>query len=232
MELHKKTASAFIEYLERHGYPTHSIVPEWGTSRCSVDIAIVADDGITPVAVYEVKGKKDPRSIDAGINQLKRVRKILNLTVQYSLVFGTEEAPFFEVVDVSKIINNNENAEITSIMADQSALTKPIAYKNVKTGIAGKVVLQKQETAQKRIDHMKPICWLIAAVFVVILVLDAFCLYRLNADRLIMLGGVVIIVLIPFFNEISLQGIFLKRSDDSANKSEPHIPSNKHSIQR
>ena len=51
------------------------------------------------------------------------------------------------------------------------------------------------------------------SIALVLLFLDAFNVYEITPLRLIVLGAVVIIVLLPFFSEISLKDITLKRRD-------------------
>ena len=57
MELYRNTADLFINYLKRHGYPEECIALEYGNKQYAIDIAILARDMITPIAIYEIKGK-------------------------------------------------------------------------------------------------------------------------------------------------------------------------------
>lgn len=219
MELYTRAEDAFIDYLIRHGYPPNRIALEWGIKEYSIDMVILAEDGMTPVAIYEFKQIKSIQAIQAGVRFLRRVREKYNFIVPYFLVFYTEKEPFFDVVDVSKIINNNENFDVQNIINNPAPLAKPIAYEHVKSGIEGKSALRRQSDKQAKIDKLKPICWCILPfVLLTILVLDALCIYELNTERLIVLGITIIIILIPFYSEISLKDFTLKRNHPKDNK--------------
>lgn len=216
MELHKKTTGEFIKYLERHGYPSDRIVPEWGTENCVIDIAVIADDYTTPVAIFEVKGKKTPQSVKMGISQLKRMRNMLDMTVSHSLVFACDTDPFFEVVDVSDMVYNDDgNNDIKHILESTPEAPHFLSYKNIKAGVTAKMVLQEQKKKQTRIDRLKPICWFVVPpVSIILIILDACGVYSFTSERLLFIGGTVVLFLLPFFSEITLKGFALKRNKE------------------
>ena len=212
MELYKNTADNFIKYLKQHGYPNDSVAVEWGTKQCAIDIAILAEDKATPIAIYEIKGEKNQQSIKRGIEQLVRACQLLKITVPCSLVFRIDAPPFFEVIEVSDIVYNRTELDLGEIMKSHPAM-EPISYKNLQSGIGAKVILEKQDAKQKRVDKLKPVCWaLIPFCAIAILLLDAFNIYKLSAERLAVMGSLVIIVLIPFFSEVSVKDFTLKRN--------------------
>lgn len=62
-------------------------------------------------------------------------------------------------------------------------------------------------------DYLKTVCWIIVPIIVVaLLVLDALSLYIFNSERLMVLGIGLLIILLPFFNEISLKNLSVKRN--------------------
>ena len=211
MELYRNTTNAFISYLKKHGYPEKCIALEWGNKQCAIDVAVLAENLLTPIAIYEIKGRKRPDTIRAGISQLKRAVQTLDITVPCNLVFSEKNAVGFEVVDVSGIIYNNEELDVQSIMESQP-LMEPISYQNIQAGVASKVVSRSVERKQEKIDRIKPICWIVFPVIaLVLLLLDALGIYTISFLRLAVLGATVIIVLVPFFSEISLKDFTLKR---------------------
>lgn len=215
MELHKNTTNSFISYLKQHGYPEKSIATEWGTKYCMVDIAILADDRKTPVAIYEIKGKKSKATIEQGIRQLSRLRDMLKLSVPMSLVFGLENKPYFEVLDVSDFIYNAKVVDYDYLLEENDFLQQPISYKNIQLGVSEKKLLQKQEDRIECFDKLKPLCWgLIPLIASALLYLDAIGKYVLTAERLIVLGTVLIVVLLPFFSEISIKDFSFKRKNN------------------
>lgn len=183
MELYRNTTSVFIDYLKRHGYPESCIALEWGTRQCTIDVAILAKDEITPIAIYEIKGSKTPQTIKHGISQLSRASQMLNFTVPCNLVFSKRLEPYFEAIDVSDIIYNKSELDVSSIMEEHPVST-PISYKNMQLGISSKTFIRKQEIKQEHIDKLKPICWIVIPILVlIILVLDALHIYKLTFEK-------------------------------------------------
>lgn len=206
--------NSFIDYLKSYGYPAECIALEWGNSKFTVDVAVLAKDLVTPIAVYEIKIRKTPDIIRRGIDNLKRIVSIYKITVPCTLVLGTDNGTLFEVVDVTKNVYSNEPIDISSLMAPHP-LTKPVSYDNLQAGSTSKALARKISNRQERIDRIKWFCWLLfPVVAVVLLILDALDIYQLTALRLTVVGAVVVVVLIPFFSEISLKDFTFKRKND------------------
>lgn len=211
MELHRSTTEAFIDYLKHHNYPDNSIVLEWGNKYCSFDIAIMADDLVTPVALFEIKGRKTKETISRGIEQLKRATQMLDVSVPCSLVFGTNRPPYFEVFEISDAVYNNVTINHEELLSDYTS-SYPVSYENMIGGATTKILTQKQEKKRKKIDKMKPICWIVFPIIALVFqILDATGVYELTISRLILLGVVVLLVLLPFFSEITLKDFSFKR---------------------
>lgn len=67
---------------------------------------------------------------------------------------------------------------------------------------------------RKRINPINLICWIIIPIAIIlILVLDGFGLYTFNTERIIVLGVAVLVVLIPFFSEITVKNFSIKKED-------------------
>lgn len=211
MELHKNTTEVFINYLKQHNYPQNSIILEWGTKNCAFDIAIVANDLVTPIALFEIKGRKTKDTVLHGIEQLKRATQMLDISVPCSLVFGLEKAPYFEVLEISDIIYNNGSINLPELLSEHP-LSLPISYSNMTAGATTKAITQKQERKRQKIDKIKPLCWGVFPIIgTILLVLDALDIYELTTLRLVLLGTIAILVLVPFFSEITLKDFSFKR---------------------
>lgn len=66
---------------------------------------------------------------------------------------------------------------------------------------------------KNRIDYLKTICWIIVPIIVtVLLVLDALSVYTFTKERLLVLGVGLIIILVPFFSEITVKDFSFKRN--------------------
>lgn len=74
---------------------------------------------------------------------------------------------------------------------------------------------------KRRADIFKFICWIIIPIIVLVLVLlDALSVYNFNKDRLCVLGISLLIILLPFINEIKLKNFSFKRQDKDKDKDE------------
>lgn len=216
MELEKNTINAFINYLKDQGYPKENIVPVFGEKKCAIDLAIVADDLTTPIALFEIKGKKSIESVTQGVKQLERATNLWEITIPCYLVFPYDKWSGdgwsgFDVIDVSEYINNNLPIDSSEIMK-RSKQESLLSFKNLHAGSSSKIIQKNIKKKQKRIDRIKWFCWLIfPLIAIALLVLDALDIYEITYQRLAVVGAGALIVLIPFFSEISLKDITLKR---------------------
>ena len=73
---------------------------------------------------------------------------------------------------------------------------------------------QKISEKNKRFDYLKAVCWIIIPIIVIsLLVLDALGVYTFNDDRLMVLGIGLLIILLPFFSEITVKNLSVKRNN-------------------
>ena len=71
----------------------------------------------------------------------------------------------------------------------------------------------KHKISKKNRDYLKTVCWLVVPFIVLtLLILDALGIYVFTSQRLTVLGVGVLIILLPFFSEISLKNISVKRN--------------------
>ena len=67
---------------------------------------------------------------------------------------------------------------------------------------------------RKRINCINLICWIIIPVcMIVMFVLDGFGIYPFNKERLIVMGIGILVVLIPFFSEVTIKNISIKKNN-------------------
>ena len=66
-------------------------------------------------------------------------------------------------------------------------------------------------------DYLKAVCWIIIPIIVIaLLVLDAVGIYIFNSERLMVLGIGLLVILLPFFSEISLKNLSVKRNQTNS----------------
>ena len=75
---------------------------------------------------------------------------------------------------------------------------------------------KKSSRKKKKLKCIRLICWIIIPMAIItVLVLDGLELYTFNTERLIVIGACVFVMLIPFFNEITVKDFSLKKGGDA-----------------
>ena len=74
---------------------------------------------------------------------------------------------------------------------------------------------KSSQRKRKSLNCIRLICWLILPMSIIaVLVLDALKLYVFNTERLIVIGVCILVVLIPFFKEITVKNVSIKKEND------------------
>lgn len=217
MQLYENTSEAFIKYLLAHGYPAEAIALEWGYSKALVDVAILDEKYNYPIAIYEIKGRKDRESIRRGIQQLKRSVHMLDITSTCNLVFASENKPYFEVIDVSEYVFSDDEPDVDALMRRQ-AMHMPFSYQQQSVGTKSKVQAKQRKKRQQKIDTLKWKCLILIAAGVVLLILDWKNCFELTTGRLFIIGGIALLVLIPSFGEVTVKDFSFKRNQEDYKK--------------
>ena len=84
------------------------------------------------------------------------------------------------------------------------------------------VLRKKRRRKRGRLDRSCLICWgLIPLAMIIFLVLDGLGFYPFNTERLLVIGVCVLVILIPFFSEITITNISLKK--EAKHKENPKL---------
>ena len=68
---------------------------------------------------------------------------------------------------------------------------------------------------KKKFNCIQLICWIIIPLAIIgMLILDGFGLYTFNTERLIIIGTCIFVMLIPFFKEITIKDVSLKKGNN------------------
>ena len=210
---------SFVDYLRRQGYPDNQIVLDWGDGTFHVDIAIMADDLKTPLSIYEVRDGisiNETREIAEKVSNYSRKQGI---TIPVYIVFpDTKLQGQFEILNLAdRMYQLNQPFDADTFIKNTTKTVQ--SYDFLKNGAEIKLATQKQKKKEKRIDKIKPICWgLIPVIGIALLILDAFGIYQFSTERLIVLGIILVVVLLPFFSEISLGDVSVKRKKEDKEK--------------
>lgn len=206
MQLEKNTANKFIEYLLKHGYPRENIVLEWGNNTYRIDIAVLDETKSQPVAIYEIKSKKDLNTIRMGIKQLERYQKFIGYPLKAGLVFSLDSEPYFEYIDVSDNIDYDRGNDYFNELLNRTTFSdtnEPVNYKNLTGSLKQKLVKKNIDRRNKKVETFSKICWfMLCPGILMFFILDGFNVYEFTFERLTALGLLIGGILLPFFTEI------------------------------
>lgn len=74
----------------------------------------------------------------------------------------------------------------------------------------------KNSTKKHRISGIGVICWIVAPLtMIVLLLLDGCGLYCFNVQRLLVIGACLLVALFPFFSEITISNFTVKKDKDA-----------------
>lgn len=215
----KELQEKFIAYLKQQGYPANRIVTDWGDGSFRVDIAIMADDLKTPLSIYEIKQAISINQAKAIVAKVSEYTKKQGLTIPIYVVFPDSNLKDqFEILNISDELLTPKY-ELSSDDLQNKATKKVLSYQTLQNGAESKLATQRQVKREKSIDKIKPICWgVVPVIGLILLLLDAFEKYVFNTERLIVLGIILIVVLLPFFSEISFGEVSVKRKKEDKEK--------------
>lgn len=74
----------------------------------------------------------------------------------------------------------------------------------------------RKKKRRRLLNRICFICWVIVPVSILsLLILDGMGLYYFNTERLLIIGACILVLLIPFFSEITVKSVSLKKENDS-----------------
>ncbi len=74
----------------------------------------------------------------------------------------------------------------------------------------------RKNKRRKRLGCIYLICWiLIPLATLTFIVLDGLGLYPFNTERLLVLGACILVILIPFFTEITVKNVSIKKNNST-----------------
>jgi hypothetical protein len=206
VRLERDTALQFIEYLKAHGYPDSSIALEYRIGeKYRVDIAILDPINNIPIQLFEIKSRKSSETVHMGIEQLQRYRSVAkNPGIPGYLVFSIDEEPYFEVLNIDKISNQNLVANSENMLFGLNYSAQRVSR------IAEEATIIKKEK-EDTVDSFKWTCWSTAIVIFILGVLSKFKVLTLNATDLTILGAIIALILVPYSSKLKILGVEFER---------------------
>lgn len=205
MERDQDTLNAFIQFLISHGYPPESIVLEYPAGRYRTDLAVIDLKTKFPIAIFEFKRAKTVQSVRLGKEQLRNfISKMENPNVPTYLVFGKQGHPPFEYMLVSSGKPNDDSDGEESLLP----------YNILQSSGKQSALAEKKKKQKKAFDWFYAVCWFLALVLIILLLLQKLNILAFETEELIQIGVVFALIIIPFASELNLPGFGFKRLKD------------------
>lgn len=197
-----------FDALIQRGYPKNSIVIEGKLdSRRYVDFVVNDIATGIPMMMIEVKTSGE-RTLDSvkrlSFESLKRSYEGYDLPIKAVAAILNKVEKRLEFIDFTEAIKENNYDRLV----DDYTLPE---YEILIIGAKQKAV-QKQESKNKENIHtLRRLCWFVwPPLGLALILLDAFGVYPLSTLRLIVIGAIAVITLIPRFKEIKIGELSLK----------------------
>ena len=197
-----------FDALIQHGYPKNSIVIEGKLdSRRYVDFVINDIATGIPMMIIEVKTGGE-RTLDSvkrlSFENLKRSYEGYDLPIKAVAAILNKVEQRLEFVDFTEAIKDNNYDRLV----DDYILPE---YEILIIGAKQKAVQKQENKNKENINTLRRLCWFVwPPLGLVLILLDAFGVYPLSTLRLIVIGAVAAITLIPCFKEIKIGELSLK----------------------
>lgn len=203
MERNINTFSSLIDFLISHGYPKESLMIEWPIDeRYRADLAVVDPQTNKPVALFELKRKKTDASFNLAIRQLE----------SYSNALGKEKVPLYVVFEKTGIppfeiyyFQKDENK------SDIIKISKVPDFLVIKNTIRSKMLAKKEAEQKSTLNYFQIICWIVAFLLFILLILDFKGIILINAERLALIGAIIGLIIIPFARRLKILGLEFER---------------------
>ena len=204
MDIHKIVLNELI----KKGYPQSSIINEYRLSSGGyADFVIVDAKTSLPLMLIEVKKSGNNNKTDTkrrAFEQLKRYNDKNDISVKFvAAIFYMDEGAV-KFVDFTEAIRENNYDRLI----DNYVLP---SYEVITAGAFQKIISRKKENNAKSISVLKIICWIIIPIIcIAAILLDALNIYTFSTLRLIVIGALGAILLLPCYKEIKIGEISLK----------------------
>ncbi len=202
---------SFFRYMEDNGYPAELMLTNFKMlSKHHVDLAVFAEDSVTPIAFFEIKKDTLPlRSFQLTISEYKKICSRLEVSIPCYIAICPAEVGW-QIYDISSFVYGGDTPITMEAIKAQKTDLPP--YASLTKGSKAKKEIKKRADKKRRIDLMMIFCWgIIPAIALTAMILDANYIYTFNPYRIIVLGVIVLVALLPFFSEISFKDFKVKR---------------------
>lgn len=206
MEREINLLNSVIDFLVSHGYPRTSLAIEMKIGDdLYADLAVVDPITNKTIAIFELKNKKTPQSLNLAKMQLKKYQEAMveNKTPAYMIFSKTNSNPPFEMYYL-RTKKQDEDEEVEEIVEVPN-------YDVMKNAVLQESIKETKEKRKETINSFKIVCWLMAVLILFLLVMDLSGCIELTAERLTMVGAITGLIIIPFASKLKILGMEFER---------------------
>ena len=188
-----------LNYLLEKGYPQDCLLMNYKLGKYRADLVITNPETHVPLQIFAYQSQKNAESQASGKQQLTAFIKEAaqnNPDVIGYLLFPSDEAPFFEVIDPD---------------TDKPLRASAFDYKNLVQ--KGKSASENMLTANKSraVGNLKWSSTILIVAAVVVLLLDIFGIVELTGYRLYIILLIAALIMLPYFESIKFANFELKQ---------------------
>jgi hypothetical protein len=198
----------FVKYLISNGYPENSItihpILEYLGRKYRPDFVIVDPDSNKPLAIFELKSKRTDQSESSAIQQL----------VTYAQAIKIPDIPLFAVFPIG-LDNKSLEFEFFTISPstekkESDRITKHETlpdYKLLKNSRLSEEISKISDEQEQTEDYFQILCWISAIFVCMLLVADYLNIYKIDVQRLGLIGLIVGLFILPYASKLKLLGL-------------------------
>ena len=208
------------DFLHSKGVKSTNIICEYSPKgeHCHFDLAIISKKFDIPIAVIEIKIATSSSAYLYTTKSLEKLRSIYNAEIPCYVIIMQEDIGVLDIVDATDYVYKRTlPGEFPKSINPENFPTYTELLRRFK--ILNEISIANE--TKKKQNSFKWVCWVILPiVIVVILLMDKYNFYPLSTYRLIIWGGLGVIILLPFFKEITVGSMFYIKRDEAEEEKE------------
>ncbi|MFA5269953.1 MAG: hypothetical protein WC379_18470 [Methanoregula sp.] len=205
----------FVEFLVSKGYPRNSVtidpVYEHLGRKYRPDIVIVEPDTNKPLAIFEIKNELGKNGLNSAIQQLfsyAQAIKIPDIPLFAAFPTIVDKEITFEIYQIK---SPSETKETES----SGKIESPPSYALLKNSRLTEELSKISEDQEKTVDNFTKVCWGLAFLVFLFLIIDFLNIYKIDLQRLGLIGVLIGLIILPFANKLKILGFEFERLTQS-----------------
>jgi len=207
----KELINKLIENLKIQGVSEDSIALEWPIdNRHRVDLAIIDKILNKPIAIFEIKGRKDKRRDDDAKSQINRYASLLkDQNIPLFIVFPSQNED--DSLEITRVKQDSDDEGLLEFYSSDQIPNMAI----LKNSARQKTLFDLLKEKENAIKNFQLVCWLMGFCCLIILLLNIANIVVLTTERIALIGVVLGLFLLPFASKIKILGFEFERVKDA-----------------